>query len=166
MRYPSLIDFSDSDIEAMRKSIVDAMIPDGLTFGKLQPHHSKMVSSLWPRLQGWPNKEPYFKELIKTFHCPAVFSTDDPDVPVSYIVQFPSNQHFAYTEKRFHGNKLSNLPAISVFMNLALIDKFLPFEEETAHSGRIAVATEVFGGTLADYKVKDLVVDPFIDSML
>ena len=166
MKHPLYFAFSELDIEAMRKSIVDAIVPDGFTLGKLQPHHSKVVSSHWPRLQGWPNKELYFEELIKIFQCPAVFSTDDPDVPVSYIVQFPSNQHFAYTDKRFHGNKLANLTGTIVFTNLAWIDKFLPFEEETAHPGRIAITTEVFGGTLTDYKVKDLIIDPFIDSKL
>ena len=141
-------------------------MPDGFTFGKLQPHHAKMVSSHWGRLSWWPNTEPYIKELISIFQCPAIYSADDLDVPVSYIFQIPSYHQFAYTDKRFRGNKLSDVPAAIAFVNLALVEKFLPFEEDTAHPGRIAIATKLFGGTLTDYKVKDLVIDPFVDSKL
>ena len=159
-----LSDFSDT-AEALQKSIAN-IVPEGFTLGKLQPHHSKMVTSHWPRLHGWPNKEPYFKELINVFHCPALYTRENPDVPVSYIVQFPSNQHFAYTDKRYQGSQLSNYPGLMIHVNVAWIDKFWPFEEETAHPGRISLVTEMFGGTLTDYKVKDLIINPFTDSKL
>ena len=141
------------------------LLPQGYIIGKLQPHHAKMVTAHWPRLHGWPNKEPYFAELIKHYYCPAVYSLDNLDEPASYAVQFPCNQSFGYTDEKHWGQRLVNIPGLCYIISGLGIEEFSPCEEEVSFQARISVFTEV-GGHASGYNVKDLVTRHSVNSKL
>ena len=134
------------------------MLPDGLVCGKLRPHHAEMVASQWPRLHDWPNKIAYFKELIESYCSSAIYSTENLDVPISYIVYYPCCQSFAYTNEGYKGKRLSlfNMLQFSI-----MVGDVYPYLTEVSHSGRVTLETSV-GAFLAGYNVKDLITKPHV----
>ena len=81
--------------------MLNVSCPDGFVHGKLQSHHTSMVSSQWPRLHDWPNKELYFKELIENYSTTSLFHVDNLDIPVAYAVQLPCGQNFGFTMEQY-----------------------------------------------------------------
>ncbi len=138
------------------------MIPEGYVLGRLQPHHAEMVASQWLRLHGWPNKEPYFRELIKSYFCPAIYSLDNLEKPASYIVQFPCNQTFGYTDDKYKGQHLVLVPGTYCYIFQLAMEGLYPLEEEVSDPRRIPVFTKL-NGTLSGYNVKDLATRNTID---
>ena len=130
------------------------MLPEGYIIGKLQPHHVKMVTSQWPRLHDWPNQEPYFRELLDKYHCPAAYSLENLDEPASYLVQFPCHQTFALTNEKHTGQGLMLVPGLHCIISELLIDGFIPGEEEMPQTSRTPIFTDVES---SGYNVKDLV---------
>ncbi len=138
---------------------VSQLLPQGFVFGRLQPHHAEMVASQWPRLHGWPNKEPYFRELIKSYFCSALFSADDLDCPVSYVVTFPCSQHFGCTDQHYRGRRLFGFVQLTMIIDQFLMDNsFLPQETEISFPKRIKFEMEA-GAVPSGYNVKDLAID-------
>ncbi len=131
------------------------MIPEGYILGNLLPDHAEMVASQWPRLHGWPNKEPYFRALIKSYFCPAAYSLENLKKPISYVVHFPCNQTFAYTDEKHRGQHLILVPAIYYYIFQLIMEEFYPLEEEVSDPRRAAIFTKL-KGTLSGYSVKDL----------
>ena len=128
-----------------------------------------MVTSLWPRLHGWPNKGPYFRELIKSYFCPALFSVENPNVPVSFAVTFPCYQQFGWTDEKYRGKQLNFFQyniMLLLIIDSVLMNGFLPLEGECSNTPqRIAVDLRA-GGVLAGYNVKDLITDGVFNSKL
>ena len=125
-----------------------------------------MVTSHWPRLHGWPNKGPYFRELIKSYFCPALFSVDSPDVPVSFTVMFPCYQQFSWTDEKYRGKKqyLLTYVMLLIVIDCVLMNGLLPLEGEVSP---IRIEYELTtGGVLAGYNVKDLIIDSVYSSKL
>lgn len=138
------------------------LLPDGLVFGRLQAHHAETVASHWPRLHGWPNKEPYFRELITIHHCPAIYSTDNLDQPVSYTVVLPCYQNFSWTDKKYRNKKLFYLTNMmhSIVM---VMNRLLTCEIETHIVSLILKDGDLIP---AGYYVKDLIITDIFSSKL
>ena len=134
------------------------ILPDGFISGKLRPHHAEMVASQWPRLHDWPNKVPYFKELIESYGSTAIYSIENLDVPISYIVYFPCCQGFSYTDQRYKGKRFSLFNTLQLS---TVIGDIYPFITETSYPGRFAVEASM-GAFLAGYNVKDLIIKPHV----
>ncbi len=63
--------------------------PDGFTFGHLYGKHTSLVTKhLW-KFQDWPRVNSYYKSLISSFENRAIYSNDNMDSPVAWIVQYP-----------------------------------------------------------------------------
>ena len=122
-----------------------------------------MVTSHWPRLHGWPNKGPYFRELIKSYFCPALFSVDNPDVPVSFAVMFPCYQQFGWTDEKYRGKKqyFFAYAMLLVMIDSILMNGFLPLEVEVSYS-----PPRTAGSVLVGHNVKDLIIDSIFSSKL
>lgn len=133
------------------------MLPKGYVLGKLHPHHAEMVASQWPRLHDWPNKIPYFRELINSYFCPAIYSVDNLDEPASYIVQFPCNQTFGYTNSKHKSQHLVTLPGILYYISLLAMAGYTVLEEEASDPRRVPFFIKI-GAAQTDYNVKDLVL--------
>ena len=136
------------------------MLPDGLVCGKLRPHHAEMVASQWPRLHDWPNKIAYFKELIESYNTSAIYSTENLDVPISYLVDFPCSQSFGYTDKRYRNKRLTWFLSLHFWMNMFMVDNHYPALSETSHPFRNS--NEFSLRATRHGSVKDLVTKPCI----
>ena len=143
-----------STLEGALDALAD-IIPEGYVLGRLKPHHAEMVASQWPRLHSWPNKEPYFRELIKSYFCPAIYSLDNFEKPASYIVQFPCNQTFGYTDEKHKGQHLVVVPGMYFYIFQLIMEGFFPLEEEASDPRRVPIFTKL-NGSLSGYNVKDL----------
>ena len=119
------------DYSEVIQRLLDAPCPDGFVYGKLQSHHAPMVTAHWPRLHGWPNKESYFREIIENYSTTALFRVDNLDVPVSYLVQFPCSQNFAFTTESYRGKGLSRGGVYWKQFAKAFMDGFSPIVEES-----------------------------------
>ncbi len=113
------------------------------------------MASQWPRLHDWPNKEPYFRELISSYFCPALFSVDNLDSPVVFLVLFPCNVQFGWASEKIRGKGL----LYDIALLHGIQNDMLPFETEISFPSRIQYEKKKYGAILSGYKVKDLVVD-------
>ncbi|XP_064398452.1 glycine N-acyltransferase-like [Halichondria panicea] len=71
------------------KKLTPIPCPDGFTFGHLYGKHTSLVTKhLW-KFQDWPRVNSYYKSLISSFENRAIYSNDNMDSPVAWIVQYP-----------------------------------------------------------------------------
>ena len=115
-----------------------------------------MVTSHWPRLHGWPNKEPYFRDLVKSYFCPALFSVDDPDTPIAFVVTFPCFQQFGWTNEKYRGKYILKYTLLLLIIDLILMNQLYPLEGEISPT-RLEYQIRI-GGIPAGYNVKDLII--------
>ena len=134
--------------------MLNAPPPDGFVYGKLQSHHAPMVTAHWPRLHGWPNKESYFREIIENYSTTALFHVDNLDIPVTYLVQFPCGQSFAFTTESYRGKGLSRCAFEKQFAK-SVMDGFSPRVEESS-VGDVVPIRKKNGVKL--FNVKDLIL--------
>lgn len=81
--------------------------PEGFALGKLKLHHAELVAGNWIYHDDYPNKLPYFKALISNFKSRALFAVDDPETPVSWILEEPNGEFgIAFTMEEYRGRRL------------------------------------------------------------
>ena len=57
--------------------------------GSLRAQHTPLVTRHWRKFDGWPRNTTYIQSLISDFHTKAVYSHDNLDTPVAWILQYP-----------------------------------------------------------------------------
>ena len=122
-----------------------------------------MVTAQWPRLQGWPNKEAYFRELIENYSTTALFHMDHLDLPASYALQFPSGENFGFTMETYRGKGMTRGIFLKQYAKL-IIDGYSPrTEESSVDSGDL---TPLHDHSLkSGFNVKDLILKQIVSKL-
>ena len=122
--------------------------PAGLRIGKLESHHSQLVSSKL----GIPSQ--WIKQRIENLHSSAFFPEQNPDLPVAWNMEYPSREFgHAYTSKEYRNKGLAVMAMQNLIQCLhedcSEIPIFTTVEEGTAGHNAIHKEGLVRCGVLA-----------------
>ncbi|XP_064403361.1 glycine N-acyltransferase-like isoform X3 [Halichondria panicea] len=132
--------------------------PDGFVLGHLNSRHIPLLAKHWGKFHGWTSSPYYISKLILDFETIALYSVNDLDIPVAWILQNPFGRPSSiYITEEYRGMNLGTLLTVEMFK--AVTSQGLIPETFTELGNNFRNITAKLGGIESDYTLKWLLLE-------